>query len=102
LKPKKRYILIHHAGSGDVLAPVKQRYGEKFGAADLEKTSFKIISDVGGFLILRCELKHLKHLLETLASMDSKFVTLNMSGTLKALRSREEAIKKRFIAGNRY
>jgi len=53
-------------------------------------------------LILRCELVHLKHLLETLASMDGKFVTLNMSGTLKALRSREEAIKKRFIAGNRY
>ncbi len=102
MKPKKRYILIHHAGSGDLLDSVKQRYSEKFGAAALETTSFKIISDVGGFLILRCDLDNLKHLLETLASMDGKFVTLNMSGTLKALRSREEAIKKRFIAGNRY
>lgn len=85
-----------------MLDSVKQRYSEKFGAADLEKTSFKIISDVEGFLILRCDLEHLKHLLETLASMDGKFVTLNMSGTLKALRSREEEIKKRFIGGNRY
>jgi hypothetical protein len=85
-----------------LLDSVKQRYSKKFGTADLEKTSFKIISDVDGFLILRCELVHLKHLLETLASIDGKFVTLNMSGTLKALRSREEAIKKRFIAGNRY
>ncbi len=102
MKPKKRYILIHHAGSGDVLDSVKQRYGEKFGTADLKKTSLKIITDVDGFLILRCDLDNLKHLLETLASMDGKFVTLNMSGTLKALRTREEAIKKRFIAGNRY
>jgi RNase P/RNase MRP subunit POP5 len=102
VKPKKRYILMHYTGSGDLLDAIKQRYGEKFGTVDLEKTSLKIISDVGGFLILRCELDNLKHLLETLASMDGKFVTLNMSGTLKALRSREEAIKKRFIAGNRY
>ncbi len=102
MKPKKRYILIHHAGSGDLLDSVKQRYSEKFGTADLEKTSLKIISDVDGFLILRCNLDHCKHFLETLGSMNGKFVTLNMSGTLKALRSREEVIKKRFIAGNRY
>ena len=102
MKPKKRYILAHYTGSGNVLDAIKQRYGERFGAADLETTSLKIISDVDGFLILRCDLDRCKHILETLASMDGKFVTLNMSGTLKALRSREEAIKKRFIAGNRY
>ena len=102
MKSKKRYVMVHHAGGGDVLNAIKQKYGEKFGAADLEKTSLKIISDVDGFLILRCDLDRCKRLLETLASMDGKFMTLNMSGTLKALRSREEDIKKRFIAGNRY
>ncbi len=102
MKPKKRYILIHHAGSGDILDAIKQRCGEKFSVTDLEKASLKIISDKDGFLILRSNLDHCKHLLETLASMDGKFVTLNMSGTLKALRAREEEIKKRFVAGNRH
>lgn len=102
MKPKKRYILIHYAHNGDMLDAIRQRYGEKFSVTDLEKASLKIISDKDGFLILRCNLDHCKHLLETLASMDGKFVTLNMSGTLKALRSREEEIKKRFASGNRH
>jgi len=93
---------VRYSGSGDLLDAIKQRYGEKFGTADLEKTSLKIISNVDGFFILRCNLDHCKHLLETLGSMNGKFVTLNMSGTLRVLRSREEEIKKRFIAGNRY
>lgn len=97
MRPKKRYILAHYNGSGNALDAIKARYTEKFGAADLEKASLQVISDKDGFLTVRCNLDRCKHLLETLTSMDSKFVALNISGTLKALRSRQDEIKKRFI-----
>ena len=102
MRPKKRYILAHYNVSGNVLDAIKARYTEKFGVTDLEKASLKVISDKNGFLTMRCNLDCCGHLLETLTSMDSKFVTLNMSGTLKALRSRQDEIKKRFMSGNRY
>ena len=88
---------MYHNSSGNVLDTIKVRYAEKFGVTDVQKASLKIISDENGFLTVRCDLDCCRHLLETLASMDSKFVTLNMSGTLKALRSRQDTIKKRFI-----
>jgi hypothetical protein len=98
LRPKKRYILAHYNGN-NALDAIKVRYTEKFGAADLEKSALKVISAKDGFLIVQCNLDCCKHLLETLTSMDGEFVTLNMSGTLKALRSRQDAIKKRFMSG---
>ena len=94
--------MAHHSGTSNMLDTIVTRYAEKFGNADLEKASLKVISDMDGFLILRCGLDCIKHLSETLTSLDGNFVTLNMSGTLKALRSREEGIKKRFMSGNRY
>ena len=102
MRPKKRYLLAHYNISGNALDAIKARYAERFGAAELEKASLKVISDKDGFLTIRCNLDCSNHLLETLTSMDSKFVTLNMSGTLKALRSRQDEIKKRFMSGNRY
>ena len=82
-----------------MLNEIKARYAEKFGSADLEKASLQVTSDSNGFVTLRCNLSCYKHLLETLASMNSSFVILNVSGTLKALRSREDTIKKRFMSG---
>ena len=102
MRPKKRYILAHYDGDGNALDAIKARYTEKFGVAELEKTSLKIISDKDGFLTVQCNLDCCKHLMEALTSMNSKFVTLNMAGTLKSLRSRQEEIKKRFMSGNRY
>jgi len=102
LRSKKRYLLSYYDGSENALDEIKARYSEKFGAIDLEKASLEVISYRDGFLTLRCNLDCCKHLLETLTSMDSKVVTLNISGTLKALRSRQDKIKKRFISGNRY
>ncbi len=102
MRPKKRYLLSYYTGSDNVLDAIKARYAEKFSTIDLEKASLEVISCKDGFLTLRCNLGCLKHLLETVTSMENKFVTLNLSGTLKALRSRENQIKKRFISGNRY
>lgn len=102
MRPKKRYLLSYYTGSDNVLDAIKARYAEKFSTIDLEKASLEAISYKDGFLTLRCNLGCLKHLLETVTSMENKFVTLNLSGTLKALRSRENQIKKRFISGNRY
>ena len=97
MRSKKRYLLAHHNGSDNALDAIKVRYAEKFGVADLEKASLKVISDKDGFLIMRCNLDCYRHLLETLTSMNGKFVTLNVSGTLKALRSRQDEIKKRYV-----
>ena len=92
--------MVHYNGKENVLDAIKTTYTEKFGAADLEKASLKVISNKDGFLTLRCNLDYCKHILETFTSMD-KFLTLNMSGTLRALRSRTEGIKKR-MSGNSY
>ncbi len=97
MRQKKRYLLSYYNGSDNALDAIKAQYAEKFGAIDLEKASLEVISYKDGFLTLRCNLGCLKHLLETVASTENKFVTLNLSGTLKALRSRENQIKKRFI-----
>ena len=102
MRPKKRYLLVYHNNNGNALDIIKERYAEKFGTADVEKASLKVISDENEFLTLQCNLDCCRHLLETLASLDGKFVALNMSGTLKALRSRQDEIKKSFIARNRY
>lgn len=95
MRAKRRYVLVQHRGSVDSLDSIRKAYAERFGATDLENASLKVISDSDGFLIVCCDLDHCKRLMETLASTDS-FVTLNMSGTLKALRTREESIKKSF------
>ncbi|MFQ5921022.1 MAG: Rpp14/Pop5 family protein [Nitrososphaerales archaeon] len=98
MRPKKRYLLVHHRGSERVLKLIRARYAEKFGSDEVERASLAVISYEDGFFIMRCRLEHCKHLLETLSSMRDKFVPLNMSGTLRALRSRKEAVRKRFLA----
>jgi hypothetical protein len=98
LRQKKRYVLAHYNSSSNALDAIKTKYAAMFGTADLEKTLLKVISDKDGFLILRCSLDCYRHLLETLDSLDGRFTTLNTSGTLKALRSRQDEIKKRFIS----
>lgn len=97
MRPKKRYILLHYRGSENLLGLVRARYAERFGAAEMEKASLGVISQKDGFVIMRCRLEHCKRLLEILSSLDGRFVTLNISGTLKSLRSREEEIRKRFL-----
>lgn len=94
MRPKKRYILLRYNDSGNLLDIVRARYAGRFGADDLEKASLELISNSNGIATLRCNLECCKHLLETLAS-DDKFVTLRMSGTLKALRSRQDEIRNK-------
>ncbi len=91
-----------YGGSDNALDAIRVKYAEKFGTADLEKASLELISYNDGFLTLRFNLDYYEHMLQAIASMDGKFVTLNMSGTLKALCSRQDEIKKRFMSGNRY
>ena len=93
LRPKKRYLLVYY-NNNDAFDVIKGKYTEKFGNADLEKASLKMISNEDGFLIVRCNLSCHKQLLETLSLLNSRFVTLNTSGTLKVLRSRERKIKE--------
>lgn len=93
MRPKKRYLLVY-CNNNDAFDVIKAKYVEKFGSAELEKASLKMISCEDGFLIVRCNLSCHKQLLETLSLLNSRLVTLNTSGTLKALRSRERKIKE--------
>lgn len=101
LRPKKRYLLVY-CNNNDAFDVIKAKYAEKFGSADLEKASLKMISCEDGFLIVRCNLSCQKQLLETLSLLNSRLVTLNTSGTLKALRSRERKIKELLERWDRY
>ena len=88
-------MLAYYKGY-DALNVIKRKYIEKFGSEDLSKAFLKIISHEDGFLVVRCNLSCYAHLLETLSLLDGMFTTLNTSGTLKALGSRMDEIKKRF------
>jgi RNase P/RNase MRP subunit POP5 len=77
----------------NVFDAIKDAYTARFGPADLEDASLKVIENNDNFLLIRCNLDHYERVLETLSSIGCR--TLNMSGTLKALRSRAEAIKTR-------
>ncbi|MFQ5969348.1 MAG: hypothetical protein ACE5J2_02480 [Nitrososphaerales archaeon] len=93
LRPKKRYLLVYYKNN-DAFDVIKANYVKEFGNADMEKASLKMISCEDGFLIVRCNLSCHKQLLETLSLSNSRFVTLNTSGILKVLCSRERKIKE--------
>ncbi len=99
MRPKKRYILAHYGGSEDPLRLLRAEYAGRFGTGEAEKANIAVISNKEGFVVLRCRLEHCKRLLETLSSLDGRFVPLNTSGTLRVLRSREDELRRRFLAG---
>jgi len=101
LRQKRRYLLAYYRDN-DPLNVIKRKYIEKFGSEDLSRASLKIISHEDGFLIIRCNLSCYAHLIETFSVLNGIFTTLNTSGTLKALGSRMDKIKKQFNEGNRY
>ncbi len=102
MRPKRRYLLSYYSGNDNASDAIRVKYAERFGLADLEKASLEVISYKDGFLTLRFNLERYEHLLQAINSIDGNFVTLNVSGTLKALRSRQDEIKKYFMSGNRY
>lgn len=89
MRPKKRYLLARYSGRDDAVQLIKSRYTERFGGSELAAASLKLISYNAGLLVLRCNLAQYRHLLEVMTSADGSFVTLDMSGTLRALRSRQ-------------
>jgi len=101
LRQKRRYLFAYYKGD-DALNVIKRKYIEKFGNEDLSRAFLKIISHEDGFLVVRCNLSCYAHLLETLSLLDGAFTTLNTSGTLKALGSRMDEIKRSFREGKRY
>lgn len=88
-------MLLHYNGD-NAMAVIKRQYLEKFDKADLLMASLKVISDLEGFLIIKCSLLCYAHLMETLLLMNDSFTTLDTSGTLRSLASRFDETKKRF------
>lgn len=101
MRQKRRYVLAYYNGN-DAINVIRKKYVEKFGSDDLARASLKMISHEDGFLIVRCSLICYNRLLETLSLFNGMVVTLNTSGTLKALGSRMDKIKRSFREGKRY
>jgi RNase P/RNase MRP subunit POP5 len=80
----------------DALSTIKRKYIEKFGDEDLDRASLRIISHEDTFIIIKCSLSCYAHLRETLTLLNGRITSLSTSGSLKALRSRMEEIKKRY------
>lgn len=88
-------MLVSYNGD-DAMGVIRRKYIEKFGNDDHSRASLKLISNKDSFLIVGCSLSCYTHLLETLLFLNDMFTTLNTSGTLKALGSRIDEIKKQF------
>ncbi|MEM2760132.1 MAG: hypothetical protein QXU32_11000 [Nitrososphaerales archaeon] len=94
MRSKHRYLLAYSNDSG-AMNIIRRKYKEKFGYGDLAKASIKLITYKDGFLVIRCNLSCYAHLREILSILDGILVPLNTSGTLKALGSRMDVIKKK-------
>ena len=87
--------MIYYNGN-NAMNVIKRKYIERFGEDDLSRASLRMISNEDGFLIIRCNLSCYMNLRETFLLLNDMIISLNTSGTLKALGSRMDDIKKKF------
>lgn len=101
MRVKRRYLLLY-CNAKDPISRIKDKFLERFNYEDFTKASLKLISEHDSFVIVRCNLSSYGQLIQALRNSDEELISLNTSGTLKALRSRIDQIKRQFRQQNRY
>ena len=88
-KYKRRYLSIRHAGeSSDSVNAIIKRFSELFGSIAAEKAAIRLVQESRNGSIIRCRLDQLENLLVAITLVDPPVVTIDMSGSIKRLRSR--------------
>ncbi len=88
-KYKRRYLSIRHAGeSSDSVNAIIKRFSELFGSIATEKAAIRLVQESRNESIIRCRLDQLENLLVAITLIDPPVVTIDMSGSIKQLRSR--------------
>jgi RNase P/RNase MRP subunit POP5 len=88
-KYKRRYLSIRHAGeSSDSVNAIIKRFSELFGSIATEKAAIRLVQESRNESIIRCRLDQLENLLVVITLIDPPVVTIDMSGSIKQLRSR--------------
>ena len=88
-RSKQRYLSIKYADeSGDSVNAIIKRFSELFGSIATEKAAIRLVQESRNESIIRCRLDQLENLLVVITLIDPPVVTIDMSGSIKQLRSR--------------
>jgi RNase P/RNase MRP subunit POP5 len=88
-RPKRRYLVIVQADkSSDPIAAIKERFSELFGTIATEKAALRLVEQRENEFIIRCTKDQLENILVAIALVDPPVITIDISGTIKQLKSR--------------
>jgi RNase P/RNase MRP subunit POP5 len=89
-KPKRRYLLIWHAGIKDIESAeiLRRRCADLFGRVTLEKASLRQMRSIGDRIVLSVNLSQLHPVLVSISLCHPPMVVLDMSGSLRQLEQR--------------
>ena len=101
---KRRYLAIlcsndrKHQDYNYIVKLILKRYSELFGSIESQNSALKSIRSFlingNNILILSCKLESLDNILLTMVFMDPPLITLDISGTVKRLKGRLDALRK--------
>lgn len=90
-RPKRRYLAIVQAGkSSDPTAAIKERFSELFGTIAAENAALRLVEQRENEYIIRCTKDQLENILVAIALVDPPVITIDISGTIKQLKSRRQ------------
>jgi len=90
-RPKRRYLLIAQADkSSDPITAIRKRFSELYGTIAAENAVLRLVEQRENEFIIRCATEQLDKVLVAIALINPPAITIDLSGTMKQLRSRTQ------------